>query len=422
MKGTKYISSPEKTGMPSRITCVVVCGLIAFYGAMCFSEANAQSATAAQKYDNLERVEVRSYQPTAQELLIQMDYGKYQVLNPTVFDSLAQQNIVEIRLVYTDHPVGRSFQVLNTNRLKTLQRYYEGIFARKDVRWYIVKQTHCPSKELARSYFHGFAITVAKSPKSTPTPTTTPTTPVVTTEDKTPEPIEPDPVRRVMQQIPRADRMYLSTGYDTVSLQVIRRNHDQWGNYIVTVSDWTSSMYPYTTQVLRWHLEHEQNSKIRDFVFFNDGDKKRDIEKKKGKVGGIYSIQADSVPQVIALMKFVRSMGDGGDIQENDIEALLWAMEKYPQADEFAFIADNKSDMRDYSMMSKVSKDRPVRIILGRLPEEDFAYLNLQYIDLALHTRGSIHTFSHDFYTKEELTELRKKVKQLRSELKKGQP
>ena len=388
----------------------------------------AQEQTPSQKYDNLKRISLEQYVLGNNEIGIEMDYGKYEVLNPSVVEKLRNSNVVEIRLVYTDHPKSRSFEVLNTNRLAILKKNLPKLFSDSSIQWFILKQTNCPSKEVAESYFHGFAIKIAgesnrKTPKLENTPNETiekepdPITPPSFTDDTLKKKNEvPFEIRAVLTQIPKRDWRYLSVGSDSISIKAFQRNHDKWANNIVTVSDWTASMYPYTTQVLRWHLNNQKDSKIQHFVFFNDGDKKRNNEKKKGKIGGIYTVQAESIPKIVNMMKMVKSRGDGGDLEENDIEALIWAMEKHPDADEFTLIADNKSEVRDMSLMGKLKK--PVRIILGRLPEEDFALLNMQYIELALRTKGSIHTYERDFYTRKELLDLRKEVKDLRDELK----
>lgn len=388
---------------------------------------HAQDQTPSQKYDNLEKESIGRYTLSANEIGLSMNYGQFNVLNNEVIQQLKESEISEIRLIYTDHPKSLSFKILNTNRLRQLKSILPELFSSSSIKWFLVKQTNCPNKKVAQSYFHGFAFKVIEKPKEVIVTkkqeepvkeiveNTAPQT--IINENDEPENSIPKHIRQVLKEVPKKDWRYFSVGSDSISIKIFQRNHDKWGDNIVTVSDWTASMYPYTTQVLRWHLNNQKDSKIRNFVFFNDGDKKRNNEKKKGKIGGIYSIQAESVPKIVNMMKLVKSRGDGGDLEENDIEALIWAMDKYPEADEFTLIADNKSEVRDMSLMGKLD-NKPVRIILGRLPEEDFSALNLQYIDLALKTKGSIHTFEKDFYTKKELNDLKKYVKGLRKQLK----
>ncbi len=383
-----------------------------------------------QKYESLQRKEQPSYQPSAEELTLQMNYGKYEILNPDAIGKIDKVTVRTIRLIYTDHPEGRSFKTLNTNRISQLRKVLPKLFETDSIEWIIIKQTDCPSREIAEAWFHGFAFTVVPPPSPVvaenkiPSDTkqrkpmdTIPTKPLPNeTNGELQLTAQQQHIRNILRLIPKRDRKFLAIGADSVSFKVFERNHEKWGNHIVTVSDWTASMYPYTTQVLRWHLSNQQNSKIKDFVFFNDGDKKRNNEKKKGKIGGIYSITSDSIPSIITMMKLVKARGDGGDLEENDIEALIWAQENHPEADEFALIADNKSEVRDMSLSGRLKK--PVRIILGRLPDEDLVYLNLQYVDLAIKTDGSIHTFSRDYYTRKELIDLRRQVNDLRKELK----
>lgn len=399
----------------------------------------------SQKYAELHKISADKYEKKEDEVLIQMHYGKYDILNPEVIGRINPSEVKRVTLVYTDHPQGLSFKTLNTNRLKALQHLFPQLFGHEGVDWQILKQTFCPSKAVAAEYFHGFALTVSPTfskppPSVSPPPikeqplpdeppanfnpseqTTGAPIDLVREEEKQhiKPPLSPIPqeFKSVLKKIPKKDWRYIALGKDSISFKVFERNHDQWATYLVTVSDWTASMYPYTTQILRWHLQNQKESKIKHFVFFNDGDKKRNNEKKKGKIGGIYSIESTSIPEIVNMMKLVKSRGDGGDLEENDIEALVWAAEKHPLAEAFTLIADNKSEVRDMSLMGKLRK--PVHIILGRLPEQDFALLNLQYIDLALKTKGSVHTFEQDFYGRKALSALKKRVKSLRNEMKK---
>lgn len=61
----------------------------------------------------------------------------------------------------------------------------------------------------------------------------------------------------------------------------------QWNNMLV-VADVTASMYPYTGQLLYWLKLHEDERRIKQFVF-NDGDDKDDAVKTPGNTGGIYT-------------------------------------------------------------------------------------------------------------------------------------
>ena len=93
-------------------------------------------------------------------------------------------------------------------------------------------------------------------------------------------------------------------------------------------------------------------------------------------------------------MNFVMKMGSGGDIPENNIEALLRAQYKSRSDDEIIMIADNNAYVRDISLLYKIKK--PVRIILCNVPCG--VTINPHYLKIAQFTNGSIHTVHQDIY------------------------
>jgi hypothetical protein len=164
---------------------------------------------------------------------------------------------------------------------------------------------------------------------------------------------------------------------------------------MAVVTDFTSSMYPYTAQLVLWFAINTQQSKISDVFFFNDGDQKPDSEKVSGEVGGIYHEQRVNFTDIRALAYKTASKGIGGeDLEENDLEALLYAMEKSPNAKGYVLIADNSAPPRDMDLINKIKK--PVHIILCGTSNG----LEIAYLELARKTGGSVHTME------EHLTEL----------------
>lgn len=83
------------------------------------------------------------------------------------------------------------------------------------------------------------------------------------------------------------------------------------------------------TAVYKWMKQAKDKTKnIRYFVFFNDGDDKINSTKVVGSTGGIYSMVANNLNQVLATMQTAIENGNGGDLPENDIEAILHGIEK----------------------------------------------------------------------------------------------
>ena len=168
---------------------------------------------------------------------------------------------------------------------------------------------------------------------------------------------------------------------------------------MLVVGDFTGSMSPYIAQVLIWHSLNIQKKAVMNFVFFNDGDMTLDSKKVIGKTGGIYDCTADNLDTVLNTAIKTITNGFGGDSPENDVEAILYGIEKFPKCEEIILIADNWANMRDYSLISKIKK--PVRVILCGAQTA----VNIQYLDLALQTKGSIHTIEEDIEDLVKITE-----------------
>ena len=86
----------------------------------------------------------------------------------------------------------------------------------------------------------------------------------------------------------------------------------------------------------------------------------------------------------------MRNGSGGGEHLENDIEAIIGGIKQYPEADEIILVADNMESMRDYKFIKKIKK--PVHVILCGAEYR----INIQYLDLARQTKGSVHTVNSD--------------------------
>jgi hypothetical protein len=85
---------------------------------------------------------------------------------------------------------------------------------------------------------------------------------------------------------------------NSVVFNVLKRNK-KWNNKLI-VADLTGSMYPYAQQVSTWmKLHFMKDTTSQNFAFFNDGDKKRDEDKKIGATGGVYHCKAKTVDELV---------------------------------------------------------------------------------------------------------------------------
>ncbi|MEO7523242.1 MAG: hypothetical protein ABIT58_04070 [Ferruginibacter sp.] len=177
---------------------------------------------------------------------------------------------------------------------------------------------------------------------------------------------------------------------DSTLLKIFARN--RWKKF-TSVEDVTVSMCPYTAQLLLWLKIHTLDSVTKCFVFFNDGNEKPDDEKITGSTGGIYYRNCNSFDQVKKLLRETMQKGSGGDRAENDIEALLVGEKEFPANDFQVLIADNMADIRDKSLIKQLSK--PVRVVLCGANAYN---VNVDYLNLARETNGSLHLLDQDLY------------------------
>lgn len=363
-----------------------------------FSEQllNAPSENSTALEDMFTILEVPEFVINRSENIVFLEngYAQYPIKNPeewaTIMDT---RQATEIFLVYTKYPPAKEDWIMNyhtllADRLKELFSI-DPTLNDKRIKWKIYLQTDCPTKEKAYSMFHGIVIKhkPAEEQEVTQNDEQETTEQETTTNEQTPPvpAVSTTEINRVRQFIEDEGGTRDSTVYN------VFRRHPEWQNSLV-VMDWTGSMYVHGALAVLWHSLHFQESGIKHFAFFNDGDDKRSHEKTVGLTGGIYYNDASSISELLDLFGEVKSKGDGGEPEENDIEALYESIKKFPDADEVILIADNTSCVRDMRILSKIRV--PVHVILCGYNES--IGVNPQYIELAYTTKGSLHTAEHD--------------------------
>jgi|GEM_PF-3030889 len=180
---------------------------------------------------------------------------------------------------------------------------------------------------------------------------------------------------------------------DSTTFKVLERNKDTWQQAAV-VCDWTSSMFPYGTQIFTWLDQNQENQSLIGYLFFNDCDADGKPLDRRRAMGGMYHTEEKDPQKVLDVMiEAVRTGVENVDLKENDLEALVASAKLYPHAEELVLIADNVSPVRHPQLISKIHK--PVRIIVcgSTLNEEAIQPI---YLELAQATGGSIHTIEDD--------------------------
>ncbi len=296
-----------------------------------------------------------------------------------------------ISFVYTQYPKDKSFWLTDYNlllaaRLKALF-LLDSTLNSTSVFFKIILQTNCNSDKEARQMFHG--ITIHVSPVSVTDTTHRTTTP----ENIAPQNSSATVVKKTDENILESKKISSfingNGGMSDSTVYNVFDRHPEWKKTLV-VMDWTGSMYPYGGQAVLWHSLNIKKSGMKYFVFFNDGNAEK--RKKIGRTRGVYFEKAENLKKVINLLTKVKAKGNGGDTEENDMEAILKGIQKYPDFENLVLIADNNSCMRDFCLINELKV--PVKIILCGT----YAGINPQFLNLAYKTGGSIHTIEDDIY------------------------
>ena len=357
---------------------------------------------------------------------------------PESWTSISQDlEVKAISIVFSKYPIRRNGYSMNHkllfNRLKNLF-LIDSYLNDTNIQWKIILQTHCINDEQVDSLFHGVVIEYEKDKEETleninsvvnivitPTNTVLGLTDSITSFMNLPDSILLDlEGRNEKERTEILIDYFQDIGFDTTSLdpskqyskkkiklikkfiKIFGRSGDdvvgtvfdrnpQWKNILI-IADWTGSMYQYGAQALLWHSLNYKQSGIKNFTLFNDGDLKSSKQKAIGETGGIYYGKADNIENLIKLYQLVMLNGNGGDGPENDLEAVIKGIEKYPDHNEVILIADNQSCVRDMELLQYI--EEPIRVIICGYNNK--SSINPQYIKIAEQTGGSLHTIELD--------------------------
>lgn len=346
------------------------------------------SGLSAQKSD-IKRTTSKStdlYAPPAlkegeDRLRLHCAYGKADILNPEVLEWVDVDSIISVDLVYTDWPKGANLSKLNKKRWGELFKILPALKKRPDIKRELIRQTHCGDAMCAESLFHGFSITYKGEAISG----------LAKTEINFFKRMLSDALNGGRDSLLSPDERAMLiplTGNSPISPTLNRNN---WTEMLI-VADLTGSMTPYIVELLVWFKLNLVDNRIKQFLFFNDGDDTLDDKKEIGKTGGFYTTRSSHFEDVEKTAIHTIKGGFGGDWPENDVEALLMGLRKCPDCKDIVLIADNSSSMRDYELITKLG--RPVKVILcGVTPTTP---PHPQYLNLVGKTGGSLHLMEED--------------------------
>lgn len=321
--------------------------------------------------------------------ILENGYAKSKIKNTNDWKGIPSGYYADtIIFIYTQYPKNINFWLTNyhtllAQRLKNLFKLSPDLNI-EQTKFKILLQTSCNTDDEAKKMFHGIAIHLAPLKSE----------PVKQQENIIKQQVYDDSLKNIKHAdqntitIRKINSFIANNGgiTDSVVFKIFAR-HPEWDNCLV-IMDWTGSMYPYGAQAVLWHSLNLKQSGIKYFVFFNDGNMEK--RKKIGRTRGVYFEKAENINKIIGLLSKVKAKGNGGDPEENDVEAILKGIEKYPDFKNLILIADNNSCMRDYCLVKDIKV--PVKVVLCGT----YSGINPQYINLAYKTKGSIHTIEDD--------------------------
>ncbi len=390
----------------------------------CFQSVIAQSFSALVNTEPKLIDEINVSELKENQLFIAMPFAKKTVLNPEQKKQLQEKVAIKLELVYTRFRSSSTFnqKALNKKRLKELNRLAPQLFENRLWDYGLISQTNGSSREVCNKMFHGFIITFRPNSTtntldleakyvedlttailkqdSTDNDTIPMNFTIKTHYDKQFGYIHDTTWHEVKIKKPATpDFFYNHSLYnDSTVLNAFNRNTN-WNNLIV-VTDVTGSMSPYISQVIVWLKEQAEKKTAKYFVFFNDGDRKESKKKKPLETKGVYVVENESLETVMkTAIKCMKNGSGGGEHLENDVEAILEGEKQYPKADAIILVADNFEMMRDYDFIKKIKK--PVHVILCGSENR----VNIQYLDLARQTKGTIHTVKSDVINLQNIKE-----------------
>lgn len=353
--------------------------------------------------------ETRDYDPASAvegTFLFPTDFGKIAVTNTSHSKLLNEVEVYRVELVYSKYPKTNNFQEiqqrkLNMARLEELEKTAPQLF-KPTIEWEFVAHI-VDNAEQARELYHGFVVYYRMKEEIKSTKTEKKNSPNQPEQPETPQnPEIPVPTFAYNKQSEEATFIKEGKPQAKSTYQVFDRQ--DWKD-VVVVCDWTASMYHFATPILLWHNQknsQSDTSSILNFVFFNDGDNTPNNQKKIGSTGGIYATKTGSIDEALQIMEESKAAGTGGDFPENDLEALIYAQKNYPEAKSLVLIADNMASVRDIDLLEEFKKSEiPVHILITRTEEIDL--IRSEYWDIAIQTKGTIHTLEEDISFEEAI-------------------
>ena len=304
---------------------------------------------------------------------LKMNYGSNKILNPkSLIDTNRDKRPREVNLVMTLYPSNlknwrEDFKDLIASRIESLYELDSAFFYDKGIKWNLIIQDEDVNLYQAKKKNHGVVVNYTLLP---------------TIKHK----------ERYKIILRKFSSHFTEQIGGKKMFEVAKRNKENWKNMLI-ITDCSGSMLPYGSAVMLWHMLRTDKDDISKFAFFNDGEKES-IE--IGNSGGIHFSNIKDYRKIGSAIKHYTRIGYdlNNDGPENDLEAIIKSVNSSYNHDDVVVIVDNNSPVRDMALLKQINY--PVRIVLCGVNNRKF--IHPDYIKLAYHSKGSLHTVEEDIH------------------------
>jgi len=301
-----------------------------------------------------------------------MNYGSGKILNPkSLINGERDKRPRVVDLVMTLYPSNlenwrEDYKELIASRIESLIELDSAFYYDRNIKWNLILQDDAQNIYQAKKQLHGVVVHYL-------------TLPTIKHQNR-------------YNSILKKFESHVSAQVEGKKLfEAAKRNKENWKNMLI-ITDCSGSMIPYGSEVLLWHMLRTDKDDISKFAFFNDGEKES-IE--IGNAGGIHFIKIKDFRKIGKTIKYFTDLGldKNNDHPENDLEAIIKSVKNSNSHDDVVVIVDNNSPVRDMELLDQINF--PVRIVLCGVVNNN---INPDYIKLAYHSKGSLHTVEEDIH------------------------
>lgn len=170
---------------------------------------------------------------------------------------------------------------------------------------------------------------------------------------------------------------------------IFYRNKTKWKQKRI-IANIDCSMYKYIDELMVWNYSNQAEQQNNTYWLFNGFNYDKGHNDDEAHRRGIFQVPQNDVEGFFKTIDKIVNFSCRGSRLENVVEALILGAEgKTPQED-LLFIADNYSDVQDLEKLKDLKV--PVHVLLT-----DSEYgINENYLEIAFHSGGSIHTSRQD--------------------------